>query len=248
MSAKTPDKSSVTVIGSCQIFRASDRALAWVDLVLVNVRLRFPFQAIATKESLVNLASLLRESLFIMAPTNGKRSSIRSRVSKTSSIVSNPLRHAHARSASAFGRSKEDKRFIKRSALLSRIEKSKQQPKKRRRPSKKLVASLESLAEALPDAPSRDEAGATEASAGKIRHRSLKSQPGAMKRKEKIISMEKDRFNQNMAQLVAMRRSGVEEHDASHGTGAATDAPTGNRWATLRNFIQQNVDQPPSAS
>ncbi|KAL9577221.1 MAG: hypothetical protein Q9212_006507 [Teloschistes hypoglaucus] len=101
-----------------------------------------------------------------MAPVIGKRSSSRSRTSKTRSISSNPIRHTHAETASAFGTSKKDKRIIKHSALISRIEKSKHKAKKRRRPSKKLMVSLESLGDALPEAPSRDEAGATEASAG----------------------------------------------------------------------------------
>ncbi|KAL8665837.1 MAG: hypothetical protein Q9202_001959 [Teloschistes flavicans] len=178
-----------------------------------------------------------------MAPVVGKRSSIRSRALKIRSTASNPIRHTHPKSASAFGTSKKDKRTIKHSALVSRIEKPRHQPKKRRRPSKKLVASLESLADALPDAPTRDETAATEASAGKIRHRSLKIQPGAMKKKEKIIRLEKDRFNQNMAQLTAIHRSGMEEHDASHNNHGQIAHP----WATLKNFIQQNVQRRPSA-
>ncbi|KAI4198616.1 MAG: hypothetical protein LQ350_005146 [Teloschistes chrysophthalmus] len=184
-----------------------------------------------------------------LAPVIGRRSSSRSRAFKTRSTSSNPIRHTHAKSASlsAFGTSKKDKRIIKRSALISRIEKSKHKQKKRRRPSKKLVVSLESLADALPEAPSRDEAGATEASAGKIRHRSLKSQPGSMKKKEKIIRLEKDRFNQNMAQLTAIHPSAVERDDVSHAMSADNGGQIAHRWAALKNFIQQNVQQRPSA-
>ncbi|KAI4094551.1 MAG: hypothetical protein L6R37_007216 [Teloschistes peruensis] len=185
-----------------------------------------------------------------MALISRKRSSIRSRALKARSTASNPIWHTHAKSGGAFGASKKDKRTIKHSALISRIEKSKHKPKKRRRPSKKLVVSLESLADALPEAPSREEAAATEASAGKIRHRSLKSQPGAMKKKEKIIRLEKDRFNQNMAQLTAMTAiypSAVEEDDASHGMTADNGRQIAHRWAALKTFIQQNVQQRPSA-
>ncbi|KAL8640443.1 MAG: hypothetical protein Q9228_002633 [Teloschistes exilis] len=186
-----------------------------------------------------------------MAPISSKRSLIRSRALKARSTASNPIRHTHAKSGGAFGASKKDKRTIKHSALISRIEKSKlHKPKKRRRPSKKLVVSLESLADALPEAPSREEAAATEASAEKIRHRSLKSQPGAMKKKEKIIRLEKDRFNQNMAQLTAMTAiypSAVEEDDASHAMTADNGGQIAHRWAALKTFIQQNVQQRPSA-
>lgn len=168
----------------------------------------------------------------------GKRPSIGSRVRKTSSTASNPNRHAHPKGHNLFSNTKKDKRIIKHSALLSRIEKSKPQSKKRRRPSKKLVANLKSLAEALPDAPGPQEADDFETANAKIKHRSLKSRPGAMKKKEKLIGMEKDRFNKNMAQMAAAGAS-----DRSYG-GDASDVPhTGTKWAALRNFIQQTMEQ-----
>ncbi|KAL8730994.1 MAG: hypothetical protein Q9181_004459 [Wetmoreana brouardii] len=181
-----------------------------------------------------------------MAPT-GRRSSIRSRATKISSTVSPPVRHTHARSQSAFSTSKKDKRMIKHSALISRIEKFQSQSKKRRRPSKKLVTNLESLVKALPDAPSRKDEAPTETPIARIRHRSLKSQPGAMKKRDKIIRIEKERFNQNMAQLAAMRRSGADGDGATDGTGAITDPGTGSGWATLRSFIQQTMEVRPNS-
>ncbi|KAI4192284.1 MAG: hypothetical protein LQ346_004385 [Caloplaca aetnensis] len=174
-----------------------------------------------------------------MAPTPGKRSSIRSRAPKTSTTASNPIRHTHPKAQGLFSNRKKDKRTIKHSALLSRIEKSKPQPTKRRRPSKKLVANLESLVEALPDIPGPREADGLKAANAKIKHRSLKSRPGAMKKKEKIISMEKDRFNKNMAHMAAAGAAS----NSTHGGDQSNLPQPGTRWAALRNFIQQTMEQ-----
>ncbi|KAL8748545.1 MAG: hypothetical protein Q9184_007224, partial [Pyrenodesmia sp. 2 TL-2023] len=172
------------------------------------------------------------------APVAGRRPSTGSRVRKTSSTASDPVRHAHPKAHSLFSNTKKDKRIIKHSALLSRIQKSKPQSKKRRRPSKKLVANLESLAEALPDAPGLRKADNLETANAKIKHRSLKSRPGAMKKKEKIIGMEKDRFNRNMAQMAAAGMG-----DRSQGEDRSGVPHTGTKWAALRNFIQQTMEQ-----
>ena len=157
---------------------------------------------------------------------------------KSDSNAPNQTRGTLALSQSAFGALKKDKRMIKHSALVSRIEKSKSPVKKRRRPSKKLVASLESLADALPKTLANEKPEAVTGDV-KIRHRSLKSKPGAMKKKEKLVSMEKDRFTKNMAQM-ATRRSG----DESGATGA-TDGKA-NPWAAIRQFIRQTMEQHPA--
>ncbi|KAI4275227.1 MAG: hypothetical protein LQ337_003366 [Flavoplaca oasis] len=179
-----------------------------------------------------------------MAPIAGKRSALRARAFKTSTTPSNPIRRTHSTFQSAFGATKKDKRIIKRSALISRIEKSKDQPRKRRRPSKKLVADLESLAAALPDAPPREDQ-VTEKGIVRIKHRSLKSKPGAMKKKEKIISMEKNRFDRNMAQLATIQNSTAEPIDTMQGTAVGTDGQSRNKWAALRSHIQQTMEQRP---
>ncbi|KAL8641639.1 MAG: hypothetical protein Q9226_008607 [Calogaya cf. arnoldii] len=181
-----------------------------------------------------------------MAPTTGKRSAIRARASTTSSTSSNSIRHTHPRAQNGFRTTKKDKRMIKHSALISRIEKSKAQPKKRRRPSKKLVADLESLAAALPDAPPRDD-HVTETGIATMRHRSLKSKPGAMKKKEKIISMEKDRFNRNMAQMAAVQTPDSTQMEASQSTAASTQVQSRSKWAALRSHIQQTMEQRPTS-
>ncbi|CAL8579896.1 hypothetical protein XPA_005626 [Xanthoria parietina] len=181
-----------------------------------------------------------------MAPTAGKRSAIRARASKTSSTSANPIRHTHPKAQNAFSTTKKDKRIIKRSALISRIEKSKAQPKKRRRPSKKLVASLESLAAALPDAPPRNDQ-VTETGIARIKHRSLKSQPGAMKKKEKIIRMERDRFNRNMAQMAAVQSPASGQMDTNQSTATGADGQSRSKWAVLRSHIQQTMEQRPTS-
>lgn len=78
---------------------------------------------------------------------------------------------------------------------------------------------------------------------GKIRHKSLKSRPGAMKRKEKLASSEKDRFNKNMAQMMAPTTT---SQDDPFTTGTGRDEAEGgspNKWAALRGFIQQTMEQ-----
>ena len=138
--------------------------------------------------------------------------------------------------------SKKDKRTIRHSALISRIEKTKATPKKRRRPSKKLVTDLESLAVALPDAPESNNEDIALGGAI-IRHKSLKSRPGAMKRKEKLASLEKDRFNKNMALMMAPNNTGKDDQS----TEGPVEERVANRdrWASLRGFIKQTMEPRP---
>lgn len=63
----------------------------------------------------------------------------------------------------------------------------------------------------------------------KIQRKSLKSRPGAMKRKEKLEKMEKERFNQNLVQL------------ASGTQGGATQ----DRWAALKGHVQSTMEVKP---
>ncbi|KAI1959113.1 hypothetical protein LOZ58_004821 [Ophidiomyces ophidiicola] len=128
---------------------------------------------------------------------------------------------------------KRDKRTIKHSAFISKIEKSRSKPLKRRRPSKKLVADLNSLADALPSAGDA-ESGTDQVNI--IKHKSLKHRPGAMKRKEKLDKVERDRFAMNMAQMA----TGVASQNKP-----TAEAPSADRWAALRNFISQTIDQNP---
>jgi len=137
----------------------------------------------------------------------------------------------------SFLNTKKDKRTIKHSAFVNRIEKANTKSGKRRRPSKKLVTTLESLADALPDF---DEGEKTVGEA-KIRHRSLKSRPGATKRRERVEKMERERFGKNMAQLTA----GTAAPAVGAGGAATPASGTASRWAALRGFISQTLEQKP---
>lgn len=147
----------------------------------------------------------------------------------------------------SFLHSKKDKRTIKHSAFVSQIEKSHKKPLKRRRPNKKLVTTLESLGDALDDVLVEGGVG-EKVSKGKIRHSSLKSRPGAMKRKEKLERMERERFGKNMlAQLTA---AGKKDKVVESGDGGASESvegsktnATASRWAALRGFITQTMEQ-----
>lgn len=127
-----------------------------------------------------------------------------------------------------FLNTKADKRLIKHSTLISKIEKSavasgqKKKSLKRRRPNKKLVATLESLGDALDDIVAQGGMGGQEDDdaqlrAGKVRHKSLKSKPGALKKKERIVRGEMERFGRSLAQLVAVSGGGGDG-----GSGSST--------------------------
>lgn len=144
--------------------------------------------------------------------------------------------------------------------LLSKIEKSASKTKKlkRRRPSKKLVATLESLGDALDDIVVEDEQERN----GRTRHRSLKSRPGALKKREKVVKGEMERFGRSLAQLAAVgaaagdggmegmdtgERTNGQEQDAEMRMGVSeSSSSTSNRWAALRGFISATMEQNPA--
>lgn len=162
----------------------------------------------------------------IQAPTTGKkRVSIRSKTTGTKPRL--PLSEPTSSKSFDFPSSKRDKLAIKHSSFVSKIEKT-SSTKKRRRPNKKLVANLESLADALPGLEETNENGDSEVVVGqaKIQKKSLKSRPGATKRKEKLQKMEMERFNANLVQM----SSGVAIAD---------------RWAALKNHVKSTVEQKP---
>lgn len=130
--------------------------------------------------------------------------------------------------------SKKDKRTIKHSAFVSRIEKSGSSAQKRRRPNKKLVANLESLADALPGLDEGNGDSEVVVGQAKVQKKSLKSRPGAMKKKETLEKMEKERFNKNLAQMAT----------ASAGSGAGATS-TADRWAALKNHVQTTMEVKP---
>ena len=182
----------------------------------------------------------------IMAPVNGKSPAFRasSATSGSGSISRSRITPTRIDDSEGFTTTKKDKRIIKHSTFVSRIEKPNSNSKKRRRPSKNLVANLESLANALPDDGGTEDV--FDPANAKIRHRSLKSRHGAMKRKEKLERMERDRFAKNMAQMAG--RTAAASTEGIKGTEATTAESIGTsstRWAALRGFIQQTLEQKP---
>ncbi|OLE51932.1 MAG: hypothetical protein AUG51_20535 [Acidobacteria bacterium 13_1_20CM_3_53_8] len=129
---------------------------------------------------------------------------------------------------------------------MSKITKSATKKPRRRRPNKKLVTTLDSLAAALPDEQSSQTGGpaGTEA-VNIIRRKSIKSRPGAMKRREKLDQGERERFARNMAQMaVSTVPSSPQGGGAAQSEGVAAPA-TSQRWAALRGFIAQTLEQKP---
>lgn len=132
-----------------------------------------------------------------------------------------------------FRTSKRDKRTIKHASFLSKIEKSSQKTPKRRRASKKLATNLESLADALPE--TEGDLNEPDNQVNIIKQKTLKHKPGAMKRKQQIEKIERDRFAKNMAQLSSVPNAEPNAEQDS----------TSNRWASLRNFVSQTMEQQP---
>lgn len=174
----------------------------------------------------------------------------------------------------AFLHSKRDKQLIRkatfRARVLDKAGPATKKPLKRRRPNKKLVTTLESLADALPDVPTTGDNGGVEYDEWegikrRRRQQSLKTRPGSLKRKEKVVQAEMARFGQNLAQLTAVKEEtvqkeapdaasetmDVEEKTATTETAAAGDASTtrqstANRFALLRNYISMTMEQNPA--
>ncbi|PVH93777.1 hypothetical protein DM02DRAFT_573917 [Periconia macrospinosa] len=168
-----------------------------------------------------------------MAPIAGKKRTT-ARAKTARSARPPPPTPDPTESPSLFASSKKDKRTIKHSAFVGKIEKSAAKSTKRRRPNKKLVANLESIANALPDFDDDDGKDEVEIGQAKVRRKSmksLKSRPGAMKRKEKLEKMERDRFNANLAQMAS----------AGNGAGSAV----ADRWAALKNHVQSTMEVKP---
>jgi hypothetical protein len=99
---------------------------------------------------------------------------------------------------------------------------------------------MDSLVDALPDAGDGGP-GVDARQAAVIKQKSLKHRPGAMKRKAKLDQLERDRFAKNMAQMTA----GLGSSSQPVGTAMEGKAPTSSRWAALRSFIANTMDQNP---
>lgn len=79
--------------------------------------------------------------------------------------------------------------------------------------------------------------GATKEGEGKMKMKTLKSRPGAAKRKAKMEKGEMERFGRNLAQMVPAATPA-----AGGGNGEKAGA-TSDRWKALRGFIGQTMEQ-----
>lgn len=125
---------------------------------------------------------------------------------------------------------------MKHSIFVNKITKAHVKPLKRRRPNKKLVANLESLADALPDFSEANYQTSTTIGSATVRHKSLKSRPGAMKRKEKIEQVERERFGKNLAQMMG---------GAPNQPDQAKSSTIADRWSALKSFVQSTAEVKP---
>ncbi|KUI60961.1 hypothetical protein VP1G_08161 [Cytospora mali] len=192
----------------------------------------------------------------ISAPN--KRKSLRL---KASERLANPLapRKTHRPEAAVsdtFIQSKRDKQLIKHSSFVSKIGKAPSasaRKNQKRREKKKLQTNLESLADALPELTAEEISRGEAENAGKIRHKSLRSKPGALRRKERVVRGEMERFGMSLAQLSSVKEVPVPaaggERMMEDGGADENKAPaqsTANRFAALRGFISATMDQNPA--
>ncbi|RPA84942.1 hypothetical protein BJ508DRAFT_303333 [Ascobolus immersus RN42] len=131
---------------------------------------------------------------------------------------------------------KKAKREAKRVGFLSKV--AKKTPthmkninrRKNRAARDNLKTTLESLADALPEFGEEEStmvsASSKDALAQIRAKKSIKSQPGAMKKKEKVVKEEIKRFNQNLGAITTGEQAGGLKP-----------------WQALRNFIGQTLEQ-----
>lgn len=196
-----------------------------------------------------------------MAPTAPKkRTTMRAKAARatttsSSSTIARPQRAVEDGTDSLLVDTKRDRRHIKRSSFLSQIttkHSSGGKIAKRRRPSKKLAANLDSLADALPDLAEMED----RAEPGKVRLKSIRSRPGALKRKEKLVKAEAKNIGLSMAYLNKLKEgdggvAGRDSQDEAMGgareqDGATASTSTGSRWAALRAHISGTMEQNPA--
>ncbi|KAF4619052.1 hypothetical protein G7Y89_g14799 [Cudoniella acicularis] len=153
-----------------------------------------------------------------------------------------PSHSSDTLTTSNFVSSKKDKRTIKHSVFVNRIEKAHQKPLKRRRPSKKLVTTMEGLADALPEI----ERVVKLEGGKKIKMGSLTNGPGLMKRRGKVEKIERERFGRNLAQLMGAQESAAAVVESTVGKGEGDQqkpSSTAKRFQALRAWIGQTMEK-----
>jgi hypothetical protein len=130
---------------------------------------------------------------------------------------------------------------MKRSLLLSKVRKSSDKnvhSKRHRRPSKKLVASLEALTSALPELPANGSIAKSRSSAAKANMtESLEQKRGLTKRREKLVKAETERFGRNMAILSMAGAVNGEGREISC-------ASRQDSWKALRRHLESTIGKP----
>ena len=94
------------------------------------------------------------------------------------------------------------------------------------------------MGDALPEAAEISEA-VSQAQGGRsdvVRlKKSLKSRPGAMKKREKVVRAERERFEKNLAGMLALGKTGrQQEGEETQDGGAMID-----RWKALRAHLER---------
>lgn len=99
-----------------------------------------------------------------------------------------------------------------------------------------------------------------QAAQGRVRHRSLKSRPGALKRKERVVRAEMERFGRSLACMSGAaaaeeKQATVQQGGQPGGEAMETEtqqqqqqpaAPAASRWAALRGQISKTMEQNPA--
>ncbi len=159
---------------------------------------------------------------------------------------------------------KAHRRHVKHATLISRLQRTAvdSRVKKRRRPSQKLATDLAALGDALPESLETTlKAHGGFGNAGKITRRSLRSRPGAMKRKEKLMMAERARFDKNLAllafgpgktsvgELEVSSQTNEDQNTLSVGPLESTKRNKA-RWTAIREHISrtmETVDRKPTS-
>lgn len=178
-----------------------------------------------------------------MAPTASHRllKPPKSILKSSSAQASSP----RTKSKSLLPSSKKDQRRIRHAQLMSKVSKSTMVSKRRRRPNKKLVTTLDTLVDALPPQEGEFSQGANSSDqptsqVNIIKRTSSKSRPGALKRQQTEANAERERFAKNMAQM----SSGKPTETAVTTTfNSPNVASTTERWTALRVFIAQTLEK-----
>ncbi|POS85626.1 hypothetical protein EPUL_001302 [Erysiphe pulchra] len=156
---------------------------------------------------------------------------------------------------------KRDKRLKERLTFLNHIEKSqKKDAKKCRRPHKKLVTSLNSLLDALPNDNELIADLVNEKHMSNPRLKSLKSQPGLLKKRAKLEKDEKARFEMNLVKISELGQAKLSTDDTQStllmctnlnkssepSTGPPPSIATASKFAAIRAWANANLEIHPN--